>query len=265
MAEPVYRKIIAARVRSQMSYRVSFAVECLTQVVAQAFELIVVLVLFTRIDALGGFGVTEVLLMTAIAGIAFGLADLFAGQLDDLPTFIRSGTFDAVLLRPLGTLPQMMSTDIRLRRVGRVLAGALTLAYALAHAAIDWTPWKVLLVVVAPLAGGVILGSVWVVACSVCFWLIESRELANSVTYGSGAFTSYPITVFSKGIRYLMAYVVPGAFVAYYPSLALLGRTDPLGAPGWVGWISPLVALAAAGFAGAFWRFAVRHYRGTGS
>lgn len=265
MAESIYPKVIAARMRGQMSYRMSFVLDCVTQVIAQATELVVILVLFNRITALGGFSVNEVLLMYGLAASAFGLADLTAGQLDQLPTIIRDGTFDVLLLRPLDTLPQLLVTDVPLRRLGRVFAGVATLVYALAQADVVWSPWTALLVVIAPLAGCVIFASVWVIACAVCFWLVEGRELANMVTYGSSVFTSYPITVYGPWLRRVMAFVVPGAFVAYYPALALLDRPDPLGAPAWFGWISPLVAAAIATLAVLIWRFAVRHYRGTGS
>ncbi|WP_434438477.1 ABC transporter permease [Lentzea sp. E54] len=265
MADFVYPKLIGARLRSQLSYRASFALDFLTQVLAQGYEMIVILVLFTRIDALGGFSQNEVLLMYAFAGAAFGVADLFAGQLDNLPTYIRTGSFDVLLMRPLRTLPQIMCSDIRLRRIGRITGALAVMCYALAHVPIDWTPAKVVLTIVTPMAGAVIYSAVWVAACSICFWIVEGREFANAVTYGSNAFTSYPINVYSRPLRWLMAFVVPGAFVAYYPSLALLGREDPLGLPGWVGWTSPLVAALAAGVAALVWRFAVRHYRGTGS
>ncbi|MEV6243604.1 ABC-2 family transporter protein [Lentzea sp. NPDC051838] len=265
MAEFIYPKLIGAKLRSQLSYRASFAVDFVSQVLAQCYELIVILVLFSQIDALGGFTRNEVLLMYAFAGTAFGVADLFAGQLDNLPTYIRTGSFDVLLMRPLGTLPQIMCSDIRLRRIGRITSALGVMIYALTQVPIDWSAAKILLTVVTPLAGTVIYSSVWVVACSICFWIVEGREFANSVTYGSNAFTSYPINVYSRPLRWVMAYVVPGAFVAYYPSLALLGKQDPLGLPGWVGWTSPLVAALAAGVAGFVWRFAVRHYRGTGS
>jgi ABC-2 type transport system permease protein len=262
---PVYRDLVVARVRSQLAYRASFALDCLSQVFAQATELVVVLVLFGRITALGGFSVDEVLLIYALASTAFGLADLFAGQLDHLPRFIRTGTFDVLLLRPLGTLPQVMVSDLQLRRVGRIAVGLAVLGYALTHADVHWTPWTALLALIAPVAGAVIFGSIWVLACSVCFWLVEGRELANTVTYGSSLFTSYPLTVYPASLRRLLGYVVPGAFVSYYPALALLDRPDPLGAPAWLCWLSPVVAAGAAAGAGATWRFAVRHYRGTGS
>ncbi|WP_433265578.1 ABC transporter permease [Actinosynnema sp. CS-041913] len=265
MGDRVYPKLIGARLRGQVSYRASFALECVGQAFAQAMELVIILVVFHRIDALGGFSASEVVLMYAIAATAFGIADLVAGQLNELPDYIRTGKFDVLLLRPLGTLPQIVVSDVRLRRLGRVAAGVVTLVFALTHNDIAWSPWTALLVVVAPLAGAVIFSSVWVVACAVCFWLVEAQELANTVTYGSNAFTSYPITVYSGWLRRFMAFVVPGAFVAYYPGLALLDRADPLGGPALLGWISPLVALAAACVAGLVWRSAVRHYRGTGS
>ncbi|MDX8142708.1 ABC-2 family transporter protein [Lentzea sp. BCCO 10_0061] len=265
MADVIYPRLIGARLRSQMSYRASFALDLVTQVLAQWIELVVILVLFGHISALGGFTKDEVLLMYAFAGIAFGIADLFAGQLDNLPNYIRTGTFDVLLMRPLGTLPQIMVSDVRLRRLGRIIGAIAVMVYALTHVGIGWTPAKVALTIATPLAGAVIYGAVWVVACSVCFWIVEGREFANAVTYGSNTFTSYPINVYSRPLRWLMAFIVPGAFVAYYPSLALLGKQDPLGLPGWVGWTSPLVAGLAAVVAGFVWRFAVRHYRGTGS
>ncbi len=265
MAEFIYPKLIGAKLRSQMTYRASFAVDFVSQVLAQCYELIVILVLFGQINALGGFTRDEVLLMYAFAGAAFGVADLFAGQLDNLPTYIRTGSFDVLLMRPLGTLPQIMCSDIRLRRVGRITTAIAVMIYALTHVAIDWTPAKVVLTLLTPVAGAVIYGAVWVVACSICFWIVEGREFANTVTYGSNAFTSYPINIYARPLRWVMAFIVPGAFVAYYPSLTLLGKQDPLGLPGWVGWTSPLVAALATGVAGLVWRFAVRHYRGTGS
>jgi ABC-2 type transport system permease protein len=265
VAERVYPKLVGARLRGQMSYRTSFALQCLAQAIGQLTELAIILILFSRVSALGGFSVHEVVLMYAIAGTAFGIADLVAGQLDELPTYIRTGTFDVLLLRPLGTLAQMMASDLHLRKIGRIVAGVAALVYALSHNDIAWSPFTAALVVVAPISGAVIFAAVWITANSICFWVVDGQELANAVTYGSNAFTSYPTTVYGPWLRRFFAFVIPGAFVAYYPGLALLGRPDPLGGPALLGWISPLVAAAAAVVAGLVWRTAVRHYRGTGS
>ncbi|GGM59119.1 ABC transporter permease [Longimycelium tulufanense] len=260
-----YRRVIGSRLRAQATYRLSFTVELCAQVIAGGLELVTILAVFHNTTSLGGFGRNDVLLMYGLATFGFGLADLAVSQLNHLGELIRTGKFDVLLVRPLGTLGQVLTLDVQLRRLGRAAIGFATLLFALSVADISWSMAKLALLVVAPLAGAVIFSSVWVAACSICFWLVDGREFANSVTYGSSMFNSYPINIFSAWLRRLMAFVVPGAFVAYYPALVLLERTDPLGLPGWLGWTSPLVAVAATAVAGGVWRFAVRHYRGTGS
>lgn len=261
----VYRGLAGAGVRSQLAYPVSFAMQCVGQVLAQLTDLVAILVLFTHVRAMGGFEVREVLVVYGIAGVAFGFADMLVGQLDALPDYIRHGRLDALLLRPLSPLWQICASEITLRRIGRIATALATLGYALATVDIDWTPTRLAVVVLAPVAGTVILCAIWVVACSVSFWLVEGREMANTVTYGSSMFTSYPLGVFGSWLRRVMGFLVPGAFVAYFPTLALLGKPDPLGLPAFLQWSSPLVAAVAALVATVVWRFALRHYRGTGS
>jgi ABC-2 type transport system permease protein len=261
----VYQRMLRAQVRSQVAYRTSFVLNCVSQALAQAGDLLVIVVVFGQVASLGGFSAPEVMLIYALSGLGFGLADLCIGSIEQLPTYIRSGKFDVVLMRPLGTLAQIAVGDLQLRRLGRVATSVGVLAYVLSTMDLQWSAAKVALVAVTPLAGAVIFGSIFVVANSVCFWMVEARELANTVTYGGNYFTAYPITVFSGWLRGLLAYAVPGAFVAYYPTLALLGRPDPLGAPQWLCWGGPVVAVLAASVTGLVWRYAVRHYRGTGS
>jgi len=66
-------------------------------------------------------------------------------------------------------------------------------------------------------------------------------------------------------LRRALAFVVPLAFVTYFPGLYLLDKPDPLGYPRWFQLVGPLVTAAYLVAAGAIWRFAVRHYRSTGS
>jgi viologen exporter family transport system permease protein len=261
----VYRRIIASRIRSQLAYPASFALDIVAQFLAQGIELIAILVVFTQVSSLGGFSAGEVLLIYGLASTAFGLADLTVSQVEELPTYIRTGEFDVMLLRPLGTLPQLLAADVALKRVGRCAAGILTLGWALSHLDLEWTLPRVVLVIAAPVSGAVILAAVWIAANAVSFWVVDGREIANSVTYGSNFSTSYPITIYGPWLRRAMCYAVPAAFVAYFPALALLGKPDPLGLPAALQWSSPIVAAVAVAAAGLVWRTGVRHYQGTGS
>ncbi|WP_431906954.1 ABC transporter permease [Micromonospora carbonacea] len=260
-----YGALLGAQARSQAAYRASFAVDLVGNVGATVFDVVTVLVIFGVTRELGGFTLRETLVMVGLSACAFATADLLVGNVERLPAYVRTGLFDAVLLRPLGALPQLLLMDLPLRKASRAVFGLAVLLVALARAGIEWTPGRVALAVAAPLAGVVFFGSVFVATATVSFYWTDSGELANSVTYGGRDFTSYPVTIFDGWFRAAFAYGLGFAFVSYQPALALLGRADPLGLPAWVGWASPAVALVAAALAAAAWRVGVRHYRSTGS
>ncbi|MFC7479686.1 ABC transporter permease [Luedemannella flava] len=215
--------------------------------------------------SLGGFTATEVLVMFGLSATAFSVADLAVGNIERIGFYVRSGLLDAVLLRPLSGFGQLLVLDFTPRRAGRVIVSVVVLAVALTRADVDWTPARAALVALAPLAGAVIFGAVFVVGATVAFWWIDSGEFANGFTYGGRDFTSYPINIYSTFFRRAFAYSLGFGFVAYYPALALLGRADPLGLPSWVSWASPAIAVVAALGATLMWRRGIRRYRSTGS
>ena len=260
-----YRRLVGAQVRSQTQYRASFVADVIGSLLFGVIDVASVIVVFRVTPTLGGFTFPEVFLMTALAGCAFALGDLAVGNVERLRVYVRSGLFDALLVRPLSSLTQLAAMDVATRRVGRVAFGVVLVVVATAKASVPLTAARLTLLVVTPVAGALIFGAIFVATATVAFWWIESGEIANGLTYGGLNFTQYPITIYGTLFRRLFAYAVGFAFVAYYPALALLDRADPLGAPAMLGYSSPLVAVAAVIAAGLMWRTGVRHYRSTGS
>ena len=260
-----YLAIIRSRVAAQASYRASFAIELGSQVLLVLVEFVEIYVVFHQVDTLGGFDYAEVAVMYGLAVASFGVADLAVGHVDRLPAYLRAGTFDSFLLRPLSALGQLVTSDFTLRRLGRVGTGVVVLGIALHAADIDWTPARIGLLVLTPVAGAVIFSAVFVATSTVGFWVVEGMEFANAFTYGGNYLSSFPFTVFGPTIRRFFTFLVPVAFVAYLPALALLGREDPLGLPGWLSWCSLPVSVLAMAAALLLWRTGLRRYVGAGS
>jgi viologen exporter family transport system permease protein len=260
-----YGYLLRAQIQSQAQYRTSFVVDLLGSVAFGVLDLVTVVVLFRVSPTIAGFSFAEVFLMTALASAAFAVADLLVGNVERLRFYVRTGLFDAVLVRPLSALMQLVAMDVAPRRVGRVAFGIAMIGIAAAQAQLVLTPSQLALLVVAPIAGALIFAAVFVGTATVTFWWVESGELGNALTYGGHDFAAFPMAVYGALLRRLFAYGLGFAFVAYYPALTLLGRHDPLGAPPWLGYASPLIAVIATGLAGLVWRTGVRHYRSTGS
>ena len=260
----LYRRLVGARVRSQLQYRLSFALELLATTLIVFLDFAAILILFAHIPALGGWAVEEVALLYAIASIAFAFADLAVGHLDLFPNMIREGTFDLILVRPLPSLFQVIAADFALRRLGKAFQGAAVLAYALAQLDVEWTAARVAMLPVAVVAGTVIYAGVWVALATIAFWLVDAIEFVNAFTYGGNFLSQYPINIFASWLRGLVVFLVPLAFVAYFPALYVLDKPDALGLPDALRFASPLVAAIVAAVAAAVWSFAVRHYRSAG-
>jgi ABC-2 type transport system permease protein len=261
----IYRRLVGARIRSQLQYRLSFALNLLGAALISFLDFAAILVIFEQVDALGDWSVAEVALLYGIASASFALTDLVIGHLDLLPNMIREGDFDLVLIRPLGSLFQVVSSDFALRRLGKAVQGLAVLAVALSHLDVDWTPGRAAMLAVSIVAGAAIYAGIWVAFCTVAFWLVDSIELANAFTYGGNFVAQYPVDIFGGVLRRLIVFVVPIAFVAYFPALYVLDKEDPFGLPQAVQFSSPLVAAAALLVSALVWRTAVRRYRSVGS
>jgi ABC-2 type transport system permease protein len=261
----IYRRLVAARIRAQLQYRLSFTLTVVGNMFLTALDFAAILVLFGQVDALGDWTAGEVALLYGISTVSFALTDLAIGQLDQLPRMIREGDFDQILIRPLGTLGQVVTADVALRHLGRLTQGTVVLVVALTQVDVNWTAGRAAWLVVSIGAASLIFAGVWVAFATISFWLIDSFEVTNSFTYGGNVTASYPINIFGEWLRRLVIFVIPIAFISYFPALYILDKDDPLGLPTAFQFISPLVAVAALLAAALLWRVAVRRYRSVGA
>jgi ABC-2 type transport system permease protein len=260
----IYALLVRARIRSQLQYRLSFALNLLGAALISFLDFAAILIIFQQVDALGDWTVAEVAFLYGVSSVTFALTDLAIGHLDLLPQLIRDGDFDLVLVRPLGSLFQVVSSDFALRRLGKAFQGLAVLVVAIAQVEVDWTAGRVAMLGLTIVCGVAIFAAVWIGVATIAFWLVDSIEVANAFTYGGNFLAQYPVNIFGPWLRRLVIFVVPIAFVGYFPSLYVLGKEDPLGLPAALQFASPLVAVAAGIVAGLVWRTAVRRYRSAG-
>ncbi|EFL25748.1 putative membrane protein (DUF990 family) [Streptomyces himastatinicus ATCC 53653] len=260
-----YALIVAMWVRSTMAYRTSFLIMAFGNFAVNVLDFVAIALMFSHIDTLGGFTLAEVAFLYGTSGTAFGLADLALGSMERVGRRIRDGTLDTLLVRPVPILAQVAADRFALRRLGRIVQGALLLGWSLTRLDIDWTPDRVVLVPLMLLSGAVIFGAVFVLGGAFQFWAKDASEVQNSFTYGGTTMLQYPPTVFADELLRGVTFVIPLAFVNWLPALYVLGRPNPLGLPGWIGFTAPLVALGCAAVAGLAWRAGLRTYQSTGS
>jgi ABC-2 type transport system permease protein len=260
-----YVHLTAASIRARAQYRLSFALDFAATFVAGVTDFLVILVLFSHLPVIGGWSLPEVALLYGLAGMSFALADMLVGHLDAFDEQVRTGRFDVLLVRPHGSLFQVLASELAIRRLGKLAQAAAVLTYALAGVHVDWTPLRAALLPLTVLTGTAIFSGVWIAGASITFWTTDVREVVNAFTYGGSFLSSYPVNLFGTWVRRFLAFAVPMAFVAYYPCLVILGRDDLVAGLPWLGLLAPVVGAVTLAAGRGIWQVGVRHYRSTGS
>jgi ABC-2 type transport system permease protein len=77
-----------------------------------------------------------------------------------------------------------------------------------------------------------------------------------------GTFGNYPLKILPAGISASLTFVLPLAFIAYFPVAVLTGHASGLGVPSMLAAAAP--AVGAASFVGSriLWNASLRRYKG---
>ncbi len=258
-------RIALTRVRGQMQYRASFAMQIFGSFIINSVELAALLVLFRQFDNLGGWTKGEVILLYALSAVMFSIGDTLGTGLDGFSETIRLGEFDRVLTRPVSPFLQALVGDVSLRHLGQMLQGIVVFAYALSLVHIPWDAARVAYLLVTIASGATLFLCLFAIQAVLSFWTVESIEAVNAFTYGGSDLAQYPLHIFDRWLRRLFLWVIPIGFVSFLPAVYLLDKPDPLGLPSVARFVAPVAALLFAAATGLLWGFGVRHYRSTGS
>lgn len=258
------RVLLGSRIRSQTAYRTSFWLTVATSVGIGLIEFLEIYVILTNVPVFGGLTFAQAALVFALANMGFSLADLVFGQFDSMPSHLRLGRLEVMLVRPLPLIVQFVTADFQLRRLGRVAVGLVILFIALHFLDLPLTASTLYLLIITPFVGGAIYGALFVLAGGVQFFVIDGAEFTSAFVYGGSYAGQLPGSVLLEPVRILFTFVIPATAAAYLPALIILGLPGPRFLPSWLGWFAPLFAVWAWLLALLAWRAGIRKFTGAG-
>jgi ABC-2 type transport system permease protein len=214
---------------------------------------------------MNGWNFRQMFFLYALWMSAHELHNTFFFTVVSVPEYVREGRFDRFLVRPLDTLFQVLTVPQQIVPDGLVLGIAtLAVATSAANVRVDW-----IFVVFVPLviAGGALIDlGISLAVATLSFWFVRVDTLRWMVMSLEQDFTRYPISIYTRGVRIILTFVLPFAFMNYFPATYFLEKADTgLHFNPAVGLLTPAIGLAWLGASYAFWLFGLRHYQGTGS
>jgi ABC-2 type transport system permease protein len=136
----------------------------------------------------------------------------------------------------------------------------LLLGTAMPKLGIDWGFLDILLLLVMIVSSGFIFVAVNLFFATFSFWMVDSLPIVWT-TFNLSEFARYPLTIYNKAIRFILTWIIPYGFTAFYPSSLFIEHSGYRSVALW----SPAVAIVSCLIAYSFWKKGLREFTSTGS
>lgn len=248
--------------KGKASYKLDFLVGIFSNLLVGGFGLLFVLILMDGkvITSLGDWSKDEVMFIYGYSLLAFSFFNCVSQNLFRFgDKYIIAGQFDRVLLRPLSSIAQILFESFNLDSIGTFSLGIVVLLRSAGNLNIQFGFFDYLWLIISIISGSIILISVFISLASLSFHF-EDKLGVGAPVYGLINFGRYPINIFNKTIQFVLSFVIPFAFVAFYPATHFFSKS---GFEIYC-YLTPLVAAIGFVIALYFWNLGTKKYTSTG-
>lgn len=259
------KTLAGASIRSELQYRANAISSIVGGILFQITGFIVVWIIAARFGQIGGWGLAELTFLYGMRLTSHGIFYACFSQMFELDTVVVRGEFDRYLVRPLPPLVQLFTRKLRINAFGDLLGGTALLIAASSGANVDWSPLAVLYLILAVIGGGLVEGAVQTTLGSLSFRFLQTLSFRASVNEIFNLYGNYPNVIFPAALRNVLTFVLPIAFVAFFPASILLNREGDLSVPVWLATAAPLVGVLLFVIAVRIWNSQSRNYQSSGN
>lgn len=123
---------------------------------------------------------------------------------------------------------------------------------------LSWPLERILWSAAGIFLGLAILGGLFTLLAALSFWIPGSTSLASPLITLMD-FAQYPMDIYNSQLRFVLTFVIPLGFIAFYPSASILreGYQHYL-------WVAVALAAALGGGGYSLWRLGLRRYESAG-
>lgn len=256
----LYFRLLGIHLRGVLEHPGEFWIMVFAALLTQVVNLVFLQAIFTRIPDLNGWSFWPIVVMFGLVSLGEGICSLFFEGMWRLAFRINQGELDYMLVRPYPVALQVTSAEIGLNGLGNITAGFAMLVLGLAHADITWTAGTVAFGLVLFVSAMTVKVAISFAANAVSFWVPGPNPLFAMAVHQGGELTRYPLTLYPAALQTALCVVVPFAFVSFFPATFLID-----GQYGWVGLLTPVVAVYCLLVSRAVFRRGLLRYESTGN
>ena len=256
----IYWKIIAQDIKSKMSYRADFIISTVGMICTNISGFIGFWILFRNFPSVDGWNYYEMLFLYGFSLVALTPVQCLFDNNWSLRSNVYSGDFIKYCFRPINLFFYYQSEIFDIKGLGQLAFGIGTLIYSWTKLGLGFSFLMLLKMILFLFTASLIMIALQNAAAATCFWIQNSFYILDLVCRFRD-YAKYPVTIFSPVFRFIFTFLMPIAFIAYYPSLVIL-RPDAVPV---LSYLSPLLGVFFFYLSYRFWMHGAMNYSGTGS
>lgn len=256
----IYGMIVAQDLKSKMSYRTDFILSIIGMLLSNIAGFISFWILFQNFPSIMGWNYYEMLFFYGFSLLSLTPVQCFFDNNWNLRSNIYSGDFIKYYFRPLNMFFYYESEIFDIKGIGQFIFGIGTIIYAWGKLNIPVTVLSIVLLVGCFISASLFMIALMNVSAALNFWLVDFALMMQFV-WKFKDYARYPITIFGTVFRFLFTFVIPIAFITYYPSLFFL-RADNIPV---LSYLTPVLGIVFLYISYKIWMKGVDSYSGTGS
>lgn len=259
-------KYLIAHFKSQTEYRFMFVMDIFTSMIIYSATYLGIWIILNRFQVIQGWTFYEVMLLFNLNLLAFGLSSFFLrAPMQTLQTMIQQGSFDLMLVKPLNPFLHMLVRNYTHAYLGHIILATTMLSISFSNLNVHWTIIKVVFLGLDLIGAALIISAVLVATGALSFWIVKVGSITDIFLYDIREAVNYPVSIYGKAITVLLTFVIPYAFISFYPAQYLLdGKGETLFHPV-LQYGTPVVGIVMFLIAYKFWTIGVNRYESTGS
>lgn len=255
----LYYLFILQDIKSKMQYKVDFYISSVGMILTNLLGILSLSILFKSIKTIVGWTYYELLFIYGFSLIALSPLQLFFDNLWNLPTYLITGDFIKYYLKPINIFFYYFAEIFDMKGISQFLIGLVSLFYSWGKLQIPFSLGNILVLIIMVASGSLVIISLMVVASSTAFWILNVTPLLNLI-FRLREYARYPVDIFDPLLRFIFSFVIPIAFVAYYPSKVFLRPSDN----NLLIFILPFISIGLFLIAYKIWMIGTKKYTGTG-
>ena len=256
----VYSNFLYTSLASELEYKTNILIDLITAVLSLVGSIFLLSIFFQNTKSVGGWEFEQALIIQGIYTVLNGITNTwFNPNLTEIVKYIREGTLDFVLLKPIDSQFYISLKKIAPSGFLEILLGFSLLLYSIKINDININLIFLIICLTTILSSIFILYSLWFLISTTTIWFVKTwnaTEVLRSFLY----IGRFPLNSFSFSIRIFFSIFIPIAFITSIPSELILGL-----APMWKILLEIFVSGIFLIVSRRFWIYALRFYSSASS